>query len=141
MVWNNSIALSAFVTSATTSSTNFGVLVCVIGFPYPYVDDPSSYTIILPNSNGSRFANSSLLSGTYNYASLNSSKTCCVTTLSICSAVACRPSCVYYYYCYKCYCKCWKCFRLVVVSIQSSHISPSKCRFFHPLETLCHVLC
>jgi hypothetical protein len=93
MVWNNSTTLSAFITSVVTSSTNFDVLICVEGSPYTFIDDPVSYTIVLPisNSNVNPFVDSNLLGGTCSFASLNSSKGSCVATLSICSLVAWRP--------------------------------------------------
>ncbi len=50
------------------------------------------------------------------------------------NCVTCRPSCVYYCYCCcKCCCKCCE---LEVVSIQSSYISPSKCRYSSPFGNL-----
>ncbi len=90
MVWNNSIALSTCIIFATTFSTNFGVLVYVIGFLNPFVDDPTSYTIILPNSNsnGNPFANFGILGGTCSFDGLNTSKACCVATLSIRDLIA-----------------------------------------------------
>jgi hypothetical protein len=127
MVWNNSVALSTFITSTTTSSADFGVLVCVRGSPSPSIDDPSSYTILLPNSNsnGNPSIDSGLPCSTCSSARLNSSKVGCVATLFVCNSVACRPS----YVCYCCCCKCCcKCFGLAMVSIQSSHTSPSKCK-------------
>jgi hypothetical protein len=138
MVWNNLIALFAFITFAATSSTNFGVFVYVIKALGPYANDPSSHTILFPNSNsnGNPFADFGLLGGTYSFASLNSSKARCVTILSIYSSVAYTLSCVYYCYCCKCCCKCWKCFELVMVSIQFSHTSPSKCKCSSPFGTL-----
>jgi hypothetical protein len=135
MVWNNSTALSAFITFTATSTIDFGVLVCVVGSLGPSTNEPSSYTIFLSslNSNGNPFIDSGLLGSTYIFASLDSSKVSCVSTLSIFSLLACRPSCVYYCCCcYKCCCKCCKCFGLVVVSIQSSHTSPSKCKWSSP---------
>ncbi len=125
----------------TTSSTYFGVLVCVIGFLDPSINDPSSRTILLPNSNSNwnPFIDFGLLGGTCSSAGLNSSKAGHVTTFSFCSLIACRPSCVYYWFCYKCYSKCCKCRGLVVVSIQSSYTFPSKCRCSSPFGNL--VLC
>jgi hypothetical protein len=104
----NYVVLSAFITFATTSSTNFGVLVYVVRSLDPSIDDPSSYTILLPssNSNGNPFANFGLLGGTYNFVGLNFSKVGCVTTLFIYSSIAYRPSCVYCCYYYKCNYKC-----------------------------------
>jgi hypothetical protein len=114
MVKNNSTTLSTHIIFATTSS-NFGVLICVVGFLDPFVDDPNSYTIFLPssNSNGNPFVDFCLLGGACSYLGLNTSKVGCVATLSIYSLVACRPS--YVYYC--CCCKCCKCCGFVVVSI------------------------
>jgi len=133
MVWSNLTTLFTFITSITTSSTDFGVLVYVIGSPNPSIDDPNSCTILLPssNSNGNPSANSSLLGGTYRSIGLNFAKTSCVTILSICNSIACRPSCVYC-----CCCKCWKYFGLVMVSIQSSHTSPSKSKCSSPFRNL-----
>jgi hypothetical protein len=67
---------------------------------------------------------------------MNSSKACCVTTLSICNLVACRPSCVCYCCCYKCCSKCYKCCGLTMVSIQFSYTFASKCRCSSPFENL-----
>jgi hypothetical protein len=138
MVWNNLATLSAFTTFAATLSTNFSVFFCVVGSLNPSANDPSSYTIIFPNSNsnGNPFVDSNLLGGTYSSTSLNFSKASCGTTISLCNLVACRPSYVYYYCCYKCCCKCQKCFGLVVVSIQSSHTSLSKCKWSSPSRNL-----
>jgi hypothetical protein len=85
---NNLTALFTFITSVTTSS-DFGVLVCVIRFLDPSVD-PNSCTILLPslNSNGNPFANFGLLGGTCNSMGLNSSKPSYVTTFSVYSSVA-----------------------------------------------------
>jgi hypothetical protein len=144
MVWNNSASLYACITSITTSSTNFGVLIYVIGFWDPYANDPISYTNFLPspNSNSCPFINLGLIIGTCSSGGLNTTKKGYVSTLSIYSLVACKPFCVcccwYCCYCKWC-CKCWKCWGLLVVSIQSSYMSPSKCRCSSPLETLCHV--
>jgi hypothetical protein len=137
MVWNNSATLFAFIIFIVTSSTNFGILVYFVGASNLSIDDPSSCTIILPssNSNGNPFADFGLLGGTYSYASLNFSKIGCVATLSTCSSVAYKPSCVCCC-CYKCCYKCWECFGLLVVSIQSSHTSPLKCRWFSPSRNL-----
>jgi len=111
----------------------------VVGFLDPFVNDPNSYTILLPNSNsnGNPFANSSLLSGTYSFASLNFSKASCVVTLSVYSSlVAYRPSYVYCCCCCKCCSKFYKCCGLVMVSIQSSYIFPSKCKRSSPFRNL-----
>jgi hypothetical protein len=48
MVWNNSTTLSTYITSITTCSIDFGVLVCVVGFRNPSPNDPNSCTIFLP---------------------------------------------------------------------------------------------
>ncbi len=48
MVWNNLVALYDLITSAATSSTDFGVLVRVIGSLDPSIDDPRSCTIFSP---------------------------------------------------------------------------------------------
>jgi len=76
---------------------NFDVLIYVIGFPDPSIDDPSSCTILLPNSNsnGNPFADFGLLGGTCSYAGLNSSKVSCVTILSVYNSVAYKPFHVY----------------------------------------------
>jgi hypothetical protein len=47
MVLNNLVALFACITYATTSSIDFGVLVCVVGFLDPSIDDPISCTDML----------------------------------------------------------------------------------------------
>jgi hypothetical protein len=125
IVWNNYIALFAYITSITTSSTNFGVLVCVIGFLDPSTKDPSSCTNLLPNSksNECSFVNYSLLTSTYNSNGLNIVTRVCVPIFSICNLVGYIFACVYYYcccWCCKCYYKCWKCCGLSWLSIQSS---------------------
>ncbi len=120
-------ALSVFITYAATSSTYFCVLVYVVRSLDPSTYYFSSRTILLPssNSNGNPFVDSSLLGGTCNSASLNSSKAGCVATLFICNSIACRPS-------YVCCCYYCKCCRLVMVSIQLSYTFTSKCRCFSP---------
>ncbi len=141
MVWNNSINLFAFINSASTSSTNFGVLVYVKGSINPFAKDPSSSTILLPssNSNGNPSMDSSLLSGTSSFVNMNSSKVGCFAILSICSYVSYRPSCVCCCCYYNCCSKCCKCCGLVVVAIQSSYTFASKCKTLHLLKTLCHL--
>lgn len=52
-----------------------------------------------------------------------------ISTFSVCSPVACRPSCVFC-------CCCCKCCGLVVVSVQSSYTSPSKCKCSSPSRNL-----
>jgi hypothetical protein len=114
MVWNNWTALSTCITSIATSSTYFGVLVYVIGFFDPFVEDPSSCSNLLPrpNSNGCPSANLSLLTSTCSSSGLNFAKGVYVSTLFVYSPVAYRPLCVYccccccYCYYYKC---CYKC--------------------------------
>jgi hypothetical protein len=144
IVWNNSATFYVCITSTTTSSINFGVLVCVVGFLDPFVDNTISCTNLLPssNSNGNPFANYGLLIGTCSSDGLNSTKEGFVSTLSVCSLVACRPSCVYYYCYYKSCYKCSKCCELLVVSIQSSYTSATKCRCSSPFGNLvsCFVL-
>jgi hypothetical protein len=138
MVWNNSVALSAFITSTSTSSTNFDVLDCVVGSPNPSRDDPSSYTILFPsaNSSGNPSTNSDLLGGTCSSVGLNYSKAGFLAALFVCNSVVYKPSYVYCCcYCKCCY-KCWKCFGFTVVSIQSSHTSPLKCRCSSPSKNL-----
>jgi hypothetical protein len=49
IVWNNYVALFACITSTTTSSTDFGVLVYVIGFLDPSIKDPSYCTNTIRN--------------------------------------------------------------------------------------------
>ncbi len=134
MVWNNLVALFAFITSTSTSSIDFGVLIYVVGSPYPFANDPSSYTILLPNSNsnGNPFTIFCLLGGTCSSVGLNSSKASCVTMLLACSLITYWPSCVYYCCC----CKCWKCFGLTIISIQSSHTSLLKYRCSSPFGDL-----
>jgi hypothetical protein len=111
MVWKNLTVLSTCITYATTISTDFGVLVCVIRFLDLSTKDPSSYTNLLPNpnSNGCPYANLSLLAGTYSSSGFNTIKGVCVSILSVNSLVACRPP--YVYYC------CCKCCGLLMVSI------------------------
>ncbi len=138
MVRNNSATLFAFIISPTTSSIDFGVLVKVVGSPNPYVDYPNSCTILLPssNSNENPSVDFGLLGGTSSSIGLNFSKTNCVATIFIYNSLACRPSCVCYYCCYKCCSKCYKCYILVVVSIQFSYTFASKCRCSSPFENL-----
>jgi len=133
MLYNNSVALSTFITFVATSSIDFCVLVCVVRSLDPSTNDPSSYTILLPNSNsnGNPSGDFGLLGGTCSSTCLNSSKAGCVTILSIYNSVTCRPSCVFYCCYCKCCCKCTKCFGLVV-SIQFSHTSPLKCKCSSP---------
>ncbi len=128
MVWNNPTILSTIITFVATSSTDFGVFVYVVGSLDSFTYDPNSFTILLPisNSNGNPFTYFSLLGGTCSFIGLNFSKVGCVATLFVYSLVACRPSYVYYCCYCTCCCKCFKCFGHVVVSIQSSHTSPSK---------------
>jgi hypothetical protein len=104
-VWNNSATLFAFITFVATFSTNFGVLVYVVGSLDPFVDDPSSCAILFPisNSNGNPSTNSGLLGGTWSSVSLgfnfsNFSKASYVATLYVYSLITCRPS--YFCYCY-----------------------------------------
>jgi len=121
-----------------TSSTDFGVLVYVVGFLDPSTNDPISCTNMLPspNSNGNPFVDLGLLIGTCTYNGLNTAKEGCVSILFVYNPIACRPSCVCCYCCCKCYCKCWKCCGLIVVSIQSSYTFPSKCRCSSPFKNL-----
>ncbi len=137
MVWNNSTALATFITSVVTSFTDFGAFISVIGSSNLSTYDPNSCTILFPNSNsnGNPSTNFGLLGGTCSCANLNSSKAGYFTTLSVCNSVACNPSYVYYC-CSKWCCKCWKCFGLVMASIQSSHTSFSKCRCSSLFENL-----
>ncbi len=93
--------ICAYITSTTTSSTNFGVLVYVIKFLDPFVNDPIFCTNMFPssNSNGNPFAYLSLLIRTCSFDGLNSTKEGFVSTFSICNLIAFIPSCVYYYCC------------------------------------------
>jgi hypothetical protein len=93
MVWNNSVVLSAYIISTITSSIDFGVLVCVVGFLGPSVKDPNSYTNLppKPNSNGCPSTNLGLLTNTCNFGGLNTNKRVCVPINSIYSLVTCRP--------------------------------------------------
>ncbi len=95
-----------------------------------FVDDPISCTNMLPNSNsnGNPSINLGLVINTYDCDGLNSTKECFVSTPSICSLLPCRPSYVCCCYYCKCCCKCSKCYGFPMVSIQSSYISPSKCK-------------
>jgi hypothetical protein len=97
MAWNNLAILSTCITSVTTSSTDFGVLVYIIGFLDPSIDDPISYTNLfaISNSNGNPSVDSGLLISTCSSNGLNISKKGCGSTPFICNLVACRPYCVY----------------------------------------------
>jgi hypothetical protein len=138
MVWNSSTFLYACITYATTSSIGFDVLVCVVGFSNPFADDPISYTNVLPNPNfnGCPFVDPSILIGTCSSGGLNIAKASCVSTLSMCSPLVYKPSCVCCYWCCKWCCKCWKCCGLLMVSIQSSYMVPSKFRCSSPSKNL-----
>jgi hypothetical protein len=138
LIWNNSVAFCAYITFVATSSTNFGVFIYVVGFLDPYADDPIFYTNLLPNSNsnGNPFTDLGLLPSIYIFNGLNIVKEGCVSILSICSLVACKPSCV-----------------VVandvvndgnVVDLQwfpsNFHIHHHQsANVLHPLKTLCHV--
>ncbi len=143
IIWNNLAAFCACIIYATTSSIDFGVLVCVTRFLDPSVDDPISCTnmLINLNSNGNPCVDPSLLIDNYVSDGLNSTKEGSISTILICNPIACRPSFVYYCYCYKCCCKCWKCCELPMVSIQSSYTSPSKCRYSSPSKNLASYSC
>ncbi len=129
MVWNNSTTLSTYITYTATSSTNFGVLVGVVGFLDPSTNDPICYTNLFPSSNlnGGPFVDPSLLIGTCSPSGLNTIKGGCVSIVSVYSLVAYKPPCVYCYCCDYCCCwcycwckwccKCWKCCGLPMVSI------------------------
>ncbi len=138
MVWNNLVASFACITFATTSSIDFGILVCVIRFLDPFTDDPITCTNLLlsPNSNDYPFTDPSLLFGTCSFGGLNITKEGCVSILSIYSLVPYCPSYVFYCCCCKWCCKCWKCCELLVVSIQSSYMSPSKGNCFSSSRNL-----
>ncbi len=116
MVWNNSTTISAYITSAATSSTNFSVLICLVGFLDPFVEDPSSCSSTpQPKFKCMSFVNSNLLISTCNSSGLNIVKGGCVSIFSIFSPLACRPPCVCC-----CYCCCCECCGLSWLSIQSS---------------------
>jgi hypothetical protein len=129
--------MSTFITFATTSSIDFGVLIYVIGSINPSIDDLSSYTILFPslNSNGNSFANFGLLGGTFSSTNLNSSKVGCLTTLSVCDSISCRPSYVCCC-CYKCCSKCYKCCEFEVVFVQFSYTFASKRKCSSPFGNL-----
>jgi hypothetical protein len=131
-IWNNLIALYVCITHVASSSIDFGVLVCVIRFLDLFMDDPISYTILLPNSNstGNPFANFNLITDTYSFDGLNTSKEGYVSTFFVYNLIACKPSYVYCCYYYKCCCKCWKCFGFIVVSIQIFIYIPIKVQVF-----------
>jgi hypothetical protein len=137
MVWNNLVALYACINSIIASSIDFGVFIYAIGFLDPFANDPISYTnfLLSPNSNGCPFTNLGLVTSTCSFGGLNITKEGYVSILSICSLVACKSSCVCCCWCCKC-CKCWKCCGLLVVSIQSSYTSPSKCKCSSPFGDL-----
>jgi hypothetical protein len=141
IVWNNSTTFYACIIFVATSSTNFGVFVDVVGFLDPSKDDPISCTnlFLSSNSNGNLSVDLGLLLTTCISDGLNIAKEGYVSTLSVCSPLAYRPSCVYYccccYYCKWC-CKCWKCCGLAMVSIQSSYTLSSKCRCYSPFGNL-----
>jgi hypothetical protein len=119
MISNNSITLFACITLSTTSSTNFGVLVYVVGFLDLFTKDPNFCTNLLPtpNSNGCPSINPSLPTDTCSFSGLNIATKVCVPTLSVYSPVTCRPPYVYCCSCRKCCCKCWKCCGLSLLSI------------------------
>jgi len=98
MVWNNSTILLAFITSIATSSTNLGVLVCVVGFLDPSLEDPNSYIILFPspNSNGCPFADLGLLVGTCISSGLNIAKGGSIPVISFYNSLAYRRPCVCY---------------------------------------------
>jgi hypothetical protein len=99
MVWNNLVVLSTYITSATTSSTDLGVLVFVVGFLNPFLENPNSYTIwfLGPNSNGCPYVHCGLLASTCSSSDLNIVKGGYVFIISFC-----RPFCVYCCCCYYC---------------------------------------
>jgi hypothetical protein len=83
------------------------------------------------NPNGNPFANLGLLIGTYSFNGLNSKNKGFVFTLSVYNPIAYRLSCVY-----KCCCRWWKRCGLLVVFMQSSYTSPSKCKCSSPFGNL-----
>ncbi len=97
MVLNNSANLSTCITFATTSSIDFGVFVCVVGFLDHSIDDPHSCANMFPNpnSNGCPSVDLGLLTSTCISSGLNIAKEGYVSTLFIYNPVACRPSYVY----------------------------------------------
>jgi hypothetical protein len=132
IVWNNSIAFYVFITRTTTSSTDFGVLVYVIGYLNPFTNVPISYTNLLRNSNSNAnpFIDPSILTSIYIFNGPIIAKEGYVSTLFVYSLVY-WPS----FIC--CCCKCYyKCCGLPMVSIQSSYTSPSKCKCSSPFGNL-----
>ncbi len=106
-------------TFTITFSKNSSVFVCVVGFLDPSTRDPNFCTNLLPitNWNGCLSIDPNLLVGTCSFGGLKIAKGVCVSTLSICTLIACKLLCVcWYYYC--CYCCCYcKCCGLLMVSI------------------------
>jgi hypothetical protein len=106
----------------------------------PFANDPISYT--KSNSNSNPSIDLGLITNNYNSNGPNSTIENFVSTPSVYCLFAYRPS----YVCYCCYCKCCrkcsKCCGLLVVFVQSSHISPSKCRWSWPSRNFmsCSVL-
>jgi hypothetical protein len=107
MVQNNSATFSTCITSAATLSIDLGVLICVIGFLDPYVEDPNSCTNLFPNPNSNvcPFVDPNILTSIYNSSDLNITKGGCVSILSVCNPLASKPFCV----CCCCYCYCKFC--------------------------------
>jgi hypothetical protein len=108
MVWNNSTTLFACITSTTTSSTNFGVVICVVRSLDHSIDEPISYTNLfaISNSNGNPSVDFGLLTSTYSFDGLNNSKEGCGSTPFVWNLVAYKLSYVCYCCCCKCCCKC-----------------------------------
>jgi hypothetical protein len=114
MVWNNSVTLSACITSIATSSIDFGVLVHVIGFLDHSTKHPNSYINLFPspNSNDCPYVDPNLLTSSCSYGGLNIVKGVYVSTLSAYNPIAFRPCSVHC-----CCCKCYKCCGLHVLTI------------------------
>jgi hypothetical protein len=106
VVWNTLVAFYICITSAATSSTDFGILVYVIRYSDPSTNVAISYINLLPNSNsnGNPFTNLGILTDTYIFNGPTTTKEGYISTLFICNLI-CRPSYVCCCWC-KCYCKC-----------------------------------
>jgi uncharacterized membrane protein len=76
IVWNNLIAFYVCITFTTTSSMDFGVLVYVIRYLNPFTNVSISYTNLLPNSNsnGNPFIDHGILTSTYIFNGLTTTK-------------------------------------------------------------------
>jgi hypothetical protein len=135
MVYNNLVVSLACITYVATSPTDLSVLVYIVEFLDPYLENPSSYIILFPspNSNGCPSTNLGLLVGTYISSGLNTIKRGFVLILSFNNSLACGPP----YCCYCCFCY-YKFCGLPLLSIQFSYMSPSYVVTPQPLETRYH---